>query len=73
MRFAQAAAPAQWFWSQGTAWGTIRQSAGAATLAVLGGPVRVERVLIGKREYRPPRPGILAGDTVHDLISAGEA
>jgi non-lysosomal glucosylceramidase len=72
MTFAPAQAPAQgsaqgpvrWFWSAGTAWGTVRQSLDApgrldVMLEVLHGSVRVERVLVGGQEFVPPQPGVL--------------
>lgn len=65
MRFARAAQPARWFWSTGSAWGTLQQDTGTAQLDVLSGAVRLERVIIGGAAFRP-RPGgeITAGTTV---------
>jgi hypothetical protein len=45
---------------------TLSQGAGA-TLTVLHGQVRVERVVIGGRELCPPRPGLLAAGSSHEL------
>lgn len=64
MEFAAANGPADWFWSNGAAWGTLSQGTigddgAGATLTVLHGQVLVERVIIGGRELRPPRPGLL--------------
>jgi uncharacterized protein (DUF608 family) len=70
MSFAEAQGPANWFWSTGSAWGTLRQGApgtGArsAQLEVAFGSVRVEQVAIGASVLRPPAPGLLrAGVTV---------
>ncbi len=78
MSFAAADGAAVWFWSNGAAWGTLSQGAGGdagaapgpgATLTVLHGPVLVERVVIGGRELRPPRPGPLAAGTSHELTT----
>jgi len=77
MRFAAADGPAVWFWSNGAAWGTLGQDAAGvgadrrATLTVLHGQVRVERVIIGARELRPPRPGLLAAGASHELAADG--
>jgi len=70
MTFAEAAQPARWFWSTGSAYGLLHQSpGGTATLEVMGGSVRVDRVVIGDRELRPKGPGVLTGPT--DLEPAG--
>lgn len=55
MRFDSANETAVWFWSNGTAWGTLTQDPGSsATLTVLHGSVRVERVIIGSRNSGRP-------------------
>jgi hypothetical protein len=70
MRFAAAKDPAVWFWSNGAAWGTLRQCAGpSATLTVLHGSVQVRCVRIGGREFRPPQPGLLTAGTSHELTA----
>jgi len=67
MTFAAAGQPVQWFWSTGSAWGTLRQAPDgpgghAARLDVLSGTVRVDRLRIGSREFRPkPGPDLTAG------------
>ncbi len=58
MTFAAAPAPAVWFWSNGTAWGTVRQgfdAAGQRTVAVtvLHGSLRLTRVVVGGQEFTP--------------------
>jgi uncharacterized protein (DUF608 family) len=78
MSFAAAPGPGQspgpvvWFWSDGTAWGTVRQSFEATgtlrvRLEVMHGSVRVERVLVGGQEFVPPQPGVLAAGFAGDL------
>lgn len=72
MRFAAAPAGARWFWSNGTSWGTVEQSSGAggtgtARLEVLGGHLRLERVLIGDAAFEPPERG-LVGSGTHQLL-----
>lgn len=62
------AAPAVWFWSNGTARGTVRQSlrpsdTRAVQLEVLYGSLRLARVMIGGEEFRPPSPGVLTAGT----------
>ena len=70
MTFAQATEPAQWFWSTGGAWGTIRQAPAGpdgtrVELEVLSGSVRVERLVVGPQEYRPKGgPELEAGSVV---------
>jgi non-lysosomal glucosylceramidase len=76
MTFAQAQQPAQWFWSTGSAWGTVRQAPdgepGPVQLEVLSGSVRIERLLVGTREYRPKAgPDLTAGGGPADLEPAG--
>jgi non-lysosomal glucosylceramidase len=64
MRFAESAQPVRWFWSTGAAYGLLHQSpGGTASLEVIGGSVRVDRVVIGTRELRPKTPGVLTGPT----------
>lgn len=66
--------PVTWFWSQGSAWGTVRQSFSASgvrrvVLEVLSGSVRVERVRIGgSAEFRPRSPGVLAAGFAGELV-----
>jgi uncharacterized protein (DUF608 family) len=75
MTFAVATEPAEglvWFWADGSAWGTVRQSFDAAgtlavTLEVLHGSVRVERVLVGEQEFVPAVPGVLTAGPVYEL------
>ena len=72
MTFAQAQQPAQWFWSTGSAWGTVRQSPdGNAQLEVLSGAVRIERLLVGAREYRPKAGPDLTAGSPSELEPAG--
>jgi non-lysosomal glucosylceramidase len=64
------AEPVSWFWSDGQAWGTVRQSFSpslAVTLEVLHGSVRVEKVLVGGEEFVPAAPGVLAAGTAYPL------
>ena len=64
MTFAPAATPAKWFWSTGSAWGTVKQAAspgGGRTVSVdvLHGTLKVDRVLVGPDTFRPEAPGVL--------------
>jgi non-lysosomal glucosylceramidase len=64
-----------WFWANGSAWGTVRQSfdaagARAVALEVLHGSVRLERVLVGGEEFVPPEPGVLAAGSWYQLSPA---
>jgi non-lysosomal glucosylceramidase len=53
MTFSSTDRPAQWFWSTGEAWGTLRQAPGTApVLDVLHGSVHVTEVRVGAQE--PP-------------------
>jgi non-lysosomal glucosylceramidase len=68
MTFAAAATPAQWFWSSGSAWGTVEQTAHgdggrSVRLEVLDGRVRVDRVVIASEIFRPESPGQLSMGT----------
>jgi len=61
-----------WFWANGSAWGTVRQSfdaagARAVALEVLHGSVLVERVLVGGEEFAPAEPGVLAAGAACEL------
>jgi non-lysosomal glucosylceramidase len=72
MAFAEASAPARWFWSSGAAWGIMRQSVDESGtrrvhLQVLYGSVRVERVRIAGSEYRPSRAGMFDAGTTYEL------
>jgi non-lysosomal glucosylceramidase len=65
-----------WFWANGSAWGTVRQSLDAAgvravSLEVLHGSVRVERVLVGGEEFGPAEPGVLAAGSACQLSARG--
>jgi beta-glucosidase 2, glycosyl-hydrolase family 116 N-term/Glycosyl-hydrolase family 116, catalytic region len=72
MRFARATSPVQWFWSSGSAWGVLHQSPGdqgpgSARLEVLSGSVRVDKVLIGDRVFRPKAAGLLTSASSTEL------
>ena len=69
--------PAVWFWANGSAWGTVRQSfdaagARAVALEVLHGSVRVARVLVGGQEFVPAEPGVLAAGAACELRPGGQ-
>ena len=58
MTFAEVTQPTRWFWSTGSAWGTVQQTPGGpgggrVELEVLSGSVRVEQLLAGERAFRP--------------------
>ena len=72
MSFAEAKAPSRWFWSTGSAWGTLVQSedasgARSAQLDVAYGSVRVDRVVIGGSALYAKDPGVLVAGTSYDL------
>ena len=78
MAFAQAPMPGPgpvsvlWFWSDGSAWGSVRQSFDAVgalsvRLEVQHGSVWVERVLVGGQEFAPPTPGVLVAGFAAEL------
>ncbi|MGH3409237.1 MAG: hypothetical protein ACRDRJ_43100 [Streptosporangiaceae bacterium] len=70
MTFAEAAQPARWFWSTGSAYGLLHQApGGTAALEVVAGSVRVDQVIIGGRRLCPKSPGTLTG--ISDLEPAG--
>ena len=76
MSFAGAETPARWFWSNGAAWGTLRQTFGStgarrAELEVAHGSVRGERLLIGGTVLYLPSPGVLVAGSRHDLGPEG--
>ncbi len=76
MSFAGAETPTRWFWSNGTAWGTLRQvlaPSGAlrAELDVTHGSVRVDKVLIGGTVLYPPAPGVLVAGATYELSAQG--
>ncbi len=71
MTFARAAQPSRWFWSTGSAWGTLHQDSGAAQLEVASGSVRLERVVIGGADYRPKSAGEITAGTTVTLEPAG--
>jgi hypothetical protein len=76
MSFAAAETPTRWFWSNGSAWGTLRQlfsSSGTrrAELEVAHGSVRVERVLIGGTPLYPSSPGVLMAGATYELGPEG--
>ena len=55
MSFRASDASATWFWSAGTAWGTLTQSPGEPPrFTVLHGEVRLTSIRIGNRDYPPP-------------------
>jgi uncharacterized protein (DUF608 family) len=75
MEFSAATRPTQWFWSNGDAWGTVRQSIdgdGVRTvhLEVAFGTLRLSRVEIGGQRFAPPQPGPLAGPMTCELVPA---
>jgi non-lysosomal glucosylceramidase len=77
MTFTKAEQPVRWFWSTGSAWGTVQQSPGGGSLApsvrleVLHGSVRVERLLVGEHGFRPKEPGVLVAGTTAELEPEG--
>jgi non-lysosomal glucosylceramidase len=65
MTFAPAETATRWFWSSGSAWGTVEQSANSdgnkeVWLNVLDGSVFVDRVLLGDATFQPERAGQLS-------------
>jgi hypothetical protein len=65
LTFAPASERTKWFWSSGSAWGTLEQQPAAdgqkrLTLDVLDGRLRVGRVLVGETTFRPDVPGLLS-------------
>jgi non-lysosomal glucosylceramidase len=75
MTFAEATRPARWFWSTGSAWGTVQQSPDGpdgrrVELEVLSGTVRVERLLAGTQAFRPKAGPVLTAGTVCELEPA---
>jgi hypothetical protein len=75
MSFAQATQPSAWFWSTGSAWGTVQQSpdgpgAPSVRLEVLAGEVRVDRVTVGAYDFAPKTAGLLTEDTSYELEPA---
>ena len=75
LTFARAGQPARWFWSNGYAWGTIRQSPGEsgqlqARLHVGGGSIRVDKVIIGGQEFRAAAGGTLSEGETYELEPA---
>jgi hypothetical protein len=72
MSFAAAETPVRWFWSNGSAWGALRQTFGptgsrGAELEIAYGSVRVESVLIGATTLYPRSPGVLAAGAAYEL------
>jgi non-lysosomal glucosylceramidase len=72
MSFAQATQPSAWFWSTGSAWGTVQQSPDGpgvpgVRLEVLAGQVRVDRVTVGGHDLAPKTPGLLTAGTGYEL------
>ena len=62
MTFAAAKKPATWFWSNGYAWGTVRQKptrdSVAVELTVLGGTLTLARLTLagkGTVEFKKPK------------------
>jgi uncharacterized protein (DUF608 family) len=65
MAFAPAPQPSRWFWSSGSAWGTVDQGPTvdgqrSVSLDVMDGRVRVDRVLVGTATFRPEVAGDLS-------------
>jgi hypothetical protein len=65
MTFAPADTATRWFWSSGSAWGTVEQSANSVGnkevwLNVLAGSVFVDRVVLGGATFQPERAGQLS-------------
>jgi hypothetical protein len=72
MTFAEATRPARWFWSTGSAWGTVQQTPDGpdghrVELEVLSGSVRVERLVAGDHVFRPKAGTMLAAGSVCEL------
>jgi hypothetical protein len=72
MTFAEATRPVRWFWSTGSAWGTIQQTPGGpdgprVELEVLSGSVRIERLTVGAQDFRPKGGPVLEAGTVGEL------
>jgi non-lysosomal glucosylceramidase len=75
MTFAPAQRPARWFWSNGSAWGTVHQVPGeagrpAVRIEVLHGSVLIERVRVGSHSFRPKAAGLLAAGGACELEPA---
>ena len=72
MTFAEVTQPTRWFWSTGSAWGTVQQTpdgpdGGRVELEVLSGSVRVEQLLAGERAFRPKGGPVLQAGAVCQL------
>jgi non-lysosomal glucosylceramidase len=72
MTFAEVTQPTRWFWSTGSAWGTVQQTpdgpdGGRVELEVLSGSVRVEQLVAGERAFRPKGGPVLTGGAVCQL------
>jgi non-lysosomal glucosylceramidase len=75
MTFAAATRPARWFWSTGSAWGTVEQTPGGpdgrrVELEVLSGSVRVDQLMVGPEAFRPKAGPILTAGTVCEFEKA---
>lgn len=75
MHFAQADR-ARWFWSTGYAWGTFEQSTAAggeraAHLEVLGGSVKLARVVVGDEVFAPAQAADLAAGSYPLSVTRG--
>ena len=75
MTFAEVTQPTRWFWSTGSAWGTVQQTPGGpgggrVELEVLSGSVRVEQLLAGEQAFRPKGGPVLEAGTVCELEPA---
>ena len=75
MTFAEVTQPTRWFWSTGSAWGTVQQTPGGpgggrVELEVLSGSVRVEQLLAGEQAFRPKGGPVLEAGTVSELEPA---
>ena len=62
LRFAPSDAPATWFWSNGNAWGELRQSPAEIELSVLGGAIELSKVEVGARRWQGKNRTLQAGE-----------
>jgi non-lysosomal glucosylceramidase len=56
MRMAASTKPATWFWSNGDAWGTVKQDAGRVTVNVMRGTISLARVRVGEKTVSMDAP-----------------
>lgn len=54
----------RWFWSTGTAWGVVTQTAGEVSVDVRGGELWLERLVCGSGHADLPRQKLSAGSSV---------